>query len=222
MSPEQAMGAEDIDGRSDQYSLGCVVYEMLTGEPPFSGSTAQAVMARHSLDAVSPPSIVRETIPEGVEEAVLRALSKVPADRFPTAALFAEALLSAPPTTAPRRRTSRAALPAQRPQRRVYLGAGLLGSLILLVGGLWAGGAWRRSGAGGGGAGGVGPRRSAGLYFDDVSQRRGLCYLADRLAQGVRDRPAAVPALQLLSTGGLFPHPHAGPARDSIAPAPPA
>src|SRR2546422_7670031 len=98
MSPEQAMGAEDIDGRSDQYSLACVVYEMLTGEPPFTGSTAQAVIARHSLDAVSPPSIVRDTIPEGVEDAVLRGLSKVPADRFPTAALFAEALLSAPPT----------------------------------------------------------------------------------------------------------------------------
>src|SRR5256884_4459094 len=78
MSPEQAMGAQDIDGRSDQYSLGCVVYEMLTGEPPFSGSTAQAVMARHSLDAVSPPSIVRETIPEGVEEAAPRGPPQVP------------------------------------------------------------------------------------------------------------------------------------------------
>src|SRR3989442_6754491 len=122
MSPEQAMGAEDIDGRSDQYSLGCVVYEMLTGEPPFSGSTAQAVIARHSLDAVSPPSIVRDTIPEGVEEAVLRALSKVPADRFPTAALFAEALLGAPPTTAPRRRTSPAPLPPHRPPRPPHLG----------------------------------------------------------------------------------------------------
>jgi len=217
MSPEQAMGAEDIDGRSDQYSLGCVVYEMLTGEPPFSGSTAQAVMARHSLDAVSPPSIVRETIPEGVEEAVLRALSKVPADRFPTAALFAEALLSAPPTTAPRRRTSRAALPAQRRQRRVYLGAGLLGSLILLVGGLWAGRAWRRSGAGVGEAGGLDPRRIAVLYFDDVSQSRDLGYLADALTEGLRDRLASVPSLQLISTDGLLPYRHSGLARDSIA-----
>src|SRR2546430_12734483 len=122
MSPEQAMGAEDIDGRSDQYSLACVVYEMLTGEPPFTGSTAQAVIARHSLDAVSPPSIVRDTIPEGVEDAVLRGLSKVPADRFSTAALFAEALLSAPPTVSARRRTSRAVLPAHR-RRGLYVGA---------------------------------------------------------------------------------------------------
>src|SRR5437879_13873456 len=89
MSPEQAMGAEDIDGRSDQYSLGCVVYEMLTGEPPFSGSNAQAVIARHSLDAGSPPSIVRETIPEGVADAGLRAVPKDPADRLPIRALSA-------------------------------------------------------------------------------------------------------------------------------------
>src|SRR5438874_1016761 len=92
MSPEQATGSEDIDGRSDQYSLACVVYEMLVGEPPFTGPTAQAVLARHSLDMVSPPSIVRATIPDAVEEAILRGLSKVPADRYATTALFAEAL----------------------------------------------------------------------------------------------------------------------------------
>src|SRR2546426_764478 len=135
MSPEQAMGAEDIDGRSDQYSLACVVYEMLTGEPPFTGSTAQAVIARHSLDAVSPPSIVRDTIPEGVEDAVLRGLSKVPADRFPTAALFAEALLSAPPTVSARRRTSRAVLPAHR-RRGLYVGGILLGVVLYRHSGL--------------------------------------------------------------------------------------
>ena len=92
MSPEQASGSGEIDGRSDQYSLACVVYEMLVGEPPFTGPTAQAVLARHSLDMVSPPSIVRSTIPDAVEAAILRALSKLPADRYPTTALFAEAL----------------------------------------------------------------------------------------------------------------------------------
>src|SRR5207245_2499217 len=81
MSPEQATGSDEIDGRSDQYSLACVTYEMLVGEPPFTGPTPQAVMARHSLDAVSPPSIVRATIPDATEDAILRALSKVPADR---------------------------------------------------------------------------------------------------------------------------------------------
>src|SRR5438105_767877 len=91
MSPEQGAGGHELDGRSDQYSLACVVYEMLVGEPPFTGPTVQAIIARHSMDSVSPPSIVRATIPDAVEGAILRALSKVPADRYPTTALFAEA-----------------------------------------------------------------------------------------------------------------------------------
>src|SRR5256714_6571785 len=107
MSPEQATGSEDIDGRSDQYSLACVAYEMLVGEPPFTGSTAQAIIARHSLDSVSPPSIVRAMIPESAERAILRALAKVPPDRFATTALFAEAL-AAPGAPVGARRTTRA------------------------------------------------------------------------------------------------------------------
>src|SRR5438067_12080100 len=106
MSPEQATGSEDIDGRSDQYSLACVVYEMLVGEPPFTGPTAQAVLARHSLDMVSPPSIVRATIPDAVEEAILRDLSKLPADRYATAALFAEALNTPSAATGAHRRAT--------------------------------------------------------------------------------------------------------------------
>src|SRR5207247_7588013 len=109
MSPEQATGSVEIDGRSDEYSLACVTYEMLVGEPPFTGSTAQAIIARHSLDSVSPPSIVRAAIPDTVERGILRALAKVPADRYPTTALFAEAL-AAPgaPAGAGTRRTTRA------------------------------------------------------------------------------------------------------------------
>src|SRR2546428_1333458 len=81
---------------------------MLVGEHPFTGPTAQAVMARHSLDLVSPPSIVRASIPDAVEDALLRALAKTPADRFPTAALFAEALARPSAATGPMRRATRA------------------------------------------------------------------------------------------------------------------
>jgi serine/threonine-protein kinase len=91
MSPEQGTG-DVIDGRSDEYSLACVVYEMLVGQPPFTGPNVQAIIARHSMASVSPPSIVRDTIPETMEAALLRALAKVPADRFPTVIMFAEAL----------------------------------------------------------------------------------------------------------------------------------
>jgi TolB-like protein len=92
MSPEQAGTASRIDGRSDIYSLACVVYEMLAGHPPFTGATAQEIIARHSIDAVPSLRAARPTIPDGVETAIWRALEKSPADRFATASQFAEAL----------------------------------------------------------------------------------------------------------------------------------
>jgi len=92
MSPEQAMGEREIDARADIYSLGCVVYEMLTGDPPFTGSTAQAIAARMLTEPPRPLTTQRHTVPPHVEAAVLTALEKLPADRFPTAEAFAAAL----------------------------------------------------------------------------------------------------------------------------------
>jgi eukaryotic-like serine/threonine-protein kinase len=84
MSPEQSAGGA-VDGRSDQYSLACTLYEMLVGQPPFTGTSAQAVMARHSLDPVPGVRVVRQSVPPHVEAAVLRAMAKAPVDRFPSA-----------------------------------------------------------------------------------------------------------------------------------------
>ena len=92
MSPEQAMGEREITARSDIYALGAVLYEMLTGEPPFTGATAQAVVARVVTESPRPLVPQRHTIPRHVEAAVLTALEKLPADRFATAAEFADAL----------------------------------------------------------------------------------------------------------------------------------
>jgi eukaryotic-like serine/threonine-protein kinase len=92
MSPEQAMGEREITARSDVYALGAMLYEMLTGDPPFTGSTAQAVVARVLTEAPRPILPQRHTIPPHVEAAVLTALEKLPADRFATAAEFGEAL----------------------------------------------------------------------------------------------------------------------------------
>ena len=104
MSPEQAAGDTRIDGRTDLYSLGCVLYEMLAGEPPFTGPTAQAVMAKRF--GASPPLIrvVREGVPLAVEQAIERALAKAPADRFRTVGEFAKALTQ--PAAAPPRRAA--------------------------------------------------------------------------------------------------------------------
>jgi len=92
MSPEQAMGEREITLRSDVYALGAVTYEMLTGDPPFTGSTAQAIVARVVTESPRPLRAQRHTIPPDVEAAVLTALEKLPADRFATAHEFAEAL----------------------------------------------------------------------------------------------------------------------------------
>ncbi len=94
MSPEQAT-ADQLDGRSDIYALGCVLYEMLAGTAPFTGATPQAVMARHAVDPVPALRTVRAMVPAGVEAAIMRAMAKAPADRFGTAAEFAGALTSA-------------------------------------------------------------------------------------------------------------------------------
>ena len=92
MSPEQATGDRALDARSDVYSLAAVVYEMLAGEPPVSGPTVQAVIAKLLTERPTRLRVVRDTVPEGVDKAVAKALAKVPADRFPSAGEFAEVL----------------------------------------------------------------------------------------------------------------------------------
>lgn len=92
MSPEQASGARELDGRSDLYAVGCVIYEMLAGTPPFVAVNAQQLIARHMVDTPPPIRSIRATLPDWLERSVMRALAKVPGDRYRSAAEFAEAL----------------------------------------------------------------------------------------------------------------------------------
>jgi eukaryotic-like serine/threonine-protein kinase len=92
MAPEQALGQRDITAGADVYALGCVLYEMLSGEPPFAGPTAQAIVARVMTEAPRSLTAQRHTVPENVDAAVTKALEKLPADRFATASAFAAAL----------------------------------------------------------------------------------------------------------------------------------
>lgn len=127
MSPEQAMGEREITPRSDVYALGCITYEMLVGEPPFTGPTAQAIVARVMTEEPRGLTIQRKSIPPHVESAVRTALSKLPADRFATAAEYA-ATLNDPSLTA----TARAFSPAvRRKSRRETI---ILGALALIGG----------------------------------------------------------------------------------------
>src|SRR5215207_2532483 len=88
VSPEQAAGEINLDGKSDQYSLACVIYEMLTGERPFSGPTAQAIMAKRFTDTVKPIRSIRSSVPESVAKTLARAMSTDVGSRYKTAAQF--------------------------------------------------------------------------------------------------------------------------------------
>jgi eukaryotic-like serine/threonine-protein kinase len=134
MSPEQAMGQREITTRSDVYALGAMTYEMLLGEPPFTGPTAQAIVAKVLTEAPIPPSRQRDTIPEAVEDAVLTALAKLPADRFATAAEFTAALAGG--GTASRRTSRRTPLPrtgGPRSRGALLYGGLALGTVLALT-----------------------------------------------------------------------------------------
>src|SRR5438128_7807898 len=111
MSPEQAAASARVDERSDIYSLGCVLYEMLAGELPFTGPSAESIVRQHLAAAPPRVSAMRAAVPPAIEEAIVRALAKTPADRFATAAEFADAL-AAPAQRGTGRRTSRLAVGA--------------------------------------------------------------------------------------------------------------
>jgi serine/threonine-protein kinase len=107
MSPEQAMGERTIDARSDVYALGCVLYEMLAGEPPFTGPTLQSIVAKVLTEETPEITAVRRSVPPHVAEAIRGALEKLPADRFESGRAFAEALDGGAMVRVPRRQTRR-------------------------------------------------------------------------------------------------------------------
>ena len=134
MSPEQAMGEHDLDGRTDVYALGCVVHEMIAGEPPFTGPTAQAIVAKVMAGEPAPLSTLRKTVPPHVEDAVLTALQKIPADRFATAGAFASALEGRGDATTARARHTRGSIAASRRRRWLWPVAAVLLGLVALGG----------------------------------------------------------------------------------------
>lgn len=230
MSPEQAAG-ESVGATGDLYSLGCVMYEMLIGQPPFTGPNARAIMARHAMEVVPSLQVVRDTVPDEVEDAVLATLAKNPADRPQTASQLAE-LLGVPLHTTAARRTTRATATrrantprAQRAmvQSDVNLRRWIIGGVLALffalavVGGGVA--AWRFK-AGGAplvDAGGFDRHNIAVLYFEDLSPKQDLGYLADGLTEGLISELSGVQRLSIVSRGGVALYRGSTVSRDSIA-----
>ena len=125
MSPEQATGERELDGRTDIYSLGCVLYEMLAGEPPFSGANPRVILSKQLTDPVRPVSRLRESVPPHVDAALAIALSRSPADRFADVAAFAAAL-----DRADSRPVGSASASQAAGRRRVMRVAGLVAGLV--------------------------------------------------------------------------------------------
>jgi serine/threonine-protein kinase len=217
MSPEQAVG-DQVGPTSDLYSLACVLYEMLAGQPPFSGSNARQIMARHAMEQVPSIQVVRDTVPDQVEDAIMAALNKVVADRPQTAAQFVE-LLGAPPgatasryaavsrASVSRRTASRLTPPGAvtlTVKRRSLVGAAVAAGLsLLLIGGALAWYLTHRENVGASEAGGLDPHRVAVLYLEDLSTDKHLGFVADGLTEALIGALTQVPVLKVISAGGV-------------------
>jgi TolB-like protein/tRNA A-37 threonylcarbamoyl transferase component Bud32 len=214
MPPEQSAGTGKIDSRSDIYSLACVLYETLAGQPPFTGPTAQAIMARHSLDAVPRLKIVRDAIPDDLEVVINRALEKVPADRYQTAAQFASALSTASTGTVSRVTLAGRRAPGKLPWRRP-LPVTIAVAVLIVIAWILLG----RNGSAGtdGTPGGLDPRRVAVLYFGDLSRDSALGHVAAGFTEGLIAELGKVRALDVVSPNGVAPYRGTELSRDSIA-----
>jgi TolB-like protein/Flp pilus assembly protein TadD len=200
MSPEQAAGDQGLDARTDVYSLGIVLYEMLAGELPFAAPSPQAMIARRLTETPRPLRLIRETVPEGIGRAVNRALAKAPADRFPSAAEFARALEEAGDGQAGDEQ-SRITTPATPVQRVPVARGGRRGplTLVLAVGfvlGLGVLFGWLRSRHDTPAAGPGTTRLLAVLPFENLGSAEDE-YFADGVSDEVRGKLAGLPGLQV-------------------------
>ncbi|HET7469267.1 MAG TPA: protein kinase [Gemmatimonadales bacterium] len=215
MSPEQASGDRALDARSDVYSLGSVLYEMLAGEAPFTAPTMQAMIVKRLTEP--PPSVraVRPTVPEAVDHAIRKALAPLAADRFGTMAQFGQALLgsasvqtgaatvptptgppvpSGPATPSAASAATRPVAPAEPRRSRVSPVAIALTAGLLIGGGLLF--AWRHSGAGGEPP--SGRRVVAVLPFDNLGDSSDA-YFADGVSDEVRTKLGQVAGLEVIA-----------------------
>lgn len=235
MAPEQSTG-DAVGPTADIYSLGCMLYEMLAGEPPFNGPNAMAIMARHLMEVPPSVRVVRSTVPEEVEEAIYLALNKAPVDRPQTAAAFAE-LVGMPIGATSTMRIMRATPGGRRTRMTAAMGAmgtqtmpvpelptpiwkrpaALLGALALVVGGGLGAFALSNKTPSGPAVLGEEARRVAVLYFDDQSRDSSLAGVADGLTEGLIRTLSTSNNITVISRDGVQPYRGSSVAVDSIS-----
>ena len=179
-SPEQVVGSSEVDGRSDIYSLGCVLYEMLAGQPPFTGPNAETLVHQHLSVEPRPVTDLRPAVPEAVARAMAKALAKTPADRFSTASRFAEAL------------TGVGAPAARRVRFTARRGAAIGGAVLLVAAAAYALLPWRSARP-------WSPRNLAVLPFTNVTGDPGMDYLCEGIAAGILSALVQVKRLNVVS-----------------------
>ena len=198
MSPEQATGERDIDGRTDVYSLGCILYEMLAGEPPFTGPTVQAVIGKRMSGLVPRVRFVRPSVSEALDQVITKALAPVPADRFGTAAELGRALAacaSAPSVLGNAAPDAAINLKRLRFSRRAAVVVAGVSVVLVAVGGFWRS---HRSGAS------IesrsdGPKRLAVLPFESLGDTS-AAYFADGVAAEIRGKLASLVGLTVVAS----------------------
>ncbi len=196
MSPEQSAGDELVDGRSDIYSLGCVLYEMLTGEPPYMGNTMQAVIAKRFSDPIPSARRLRAAVPPAIDEVIQRCLAQVPADRYQTADEFSVALVRAVGSGEGRASSDGFLRLPRRLGRRVRAAA-VAALMVVAIAGGFAWRSWR-------GAATRAPRSIAVLPFDNLSADKSQEYFSAGMTDELRGALSAIPQLRVAGRTSSF------------------